>query len=100
VYTVPTERRVDDQRDDGDTQVTVGSHRLARQSRVASPATRPAVHHHHRHLSPFQPAAAAAAEKAGLMTKDETAETTADYLRSYRVRRSASHIADTSASVT
>lgn len=96
MYTVPTERRVDDQRDDGDTQVTVGSHRLARQSRVASPATRPAVHHHHRHLSPFQPAA----EKAGLMTKDETAETTADYLRPYRVRRSASHIADTSASVT
>ena len=46
-----TERRVDDERDDGETQVTVGSAgRLARQSRVAAAAAaRPAVHHHHRH---------------------------------------------------
>ena len=49
----PTERRVNDKRDDGQTQMTVGSNRLAGQGAVADAAAgraRPAVHHHHRHL--------------------------------------------------
>jgi len=45
-----TEWRVDDERDDGKTEMTVWSHRLARQSTVgAARRARPTVHHDDRH---------------------------------------------------